>query len=190
MSDRAVAAARPIDHAFRDVVDREDVVAVDELVRNPVRRRALVDSRDRHLLRDRASSTRTCCLRRRRPAAASARPRNSAPRGTRPVLVAPSPIHAIATSVSAAHPRAHRDSGRDRNRVAEHADRADDDRLVVADSPALADVTMWMFRSRPRELASPFAMYWRKISFGRTPIVISAPMLRMSGRTASVRSSA
>ena len=28
-------------------------------------------------------------------------------------------------------------------------------------------------------------MYWRKISRGRTPIVVSAPMLRMSGSTAS-----
>ena len=45
--------------------------------------------------------------------------------------------------------------------------------------------TMWMFRSRPREFDGPFAMYWRKISLGRIPIVISAPMLRISGRTAS-----
>ena len=38
-----------------------------------------------------------------------------------------------------------------------------------------------MLRSRPREFDVPFAMYWRKISRGRTPTVISAPMLRMSG---------
>ena len=42
-----------------------------------------------------------------------------------------------------------------------------------------------MLRSRPRVFDSPLAMYWRKISLGRIPIVISAPMLRISGNTAS-----
>ena len=38
-------------------------------------------------------------------------------------------------------------------------------------APSSGRCTIWMLRSRPRELDSAFAMYWRKISFGRTPIV-------------------
>ena len=62
--------------------------------------------------------------------------------------------------------------------------------ITGSSTSASGRCTMWMLRSRPRELEVPFAMYWRKISSGRTPTVISAPMLRMSGSTASRRSSA
>ena len=62
--------------------------------------------------------------------------------------------------------------------------------MTGSSAPGSGRCTMWMFRSRPRELEVPFAMYWRKISSGLTPTVMSAPMFRISGRIASRRSSA
>ena len=65
-----------------------------------------------------------------------------------PVLVAPSPIQAIATRGLPAHPRAHRDARGDRDRVAEHADRTDDHRLVGVGIGQVDDVDVEIAAAR------------------------------------------
>jgi len=107
-----------------------------------------------------------------------------------PVLVAPSPIHAIAT-------RGSERGLRMRDPIAiPAATGIESPSMLIGPTTTGSSAsssgrwTMWMLRSRPRELLVPFAMYWRKISSGRTPIAINAPMLRISGRIASRRLSA
>ena len=125
----AGAVARAVDHALGDVEYSQHVVAVHQLVRDAVRRRALVDARDRHLLRDwrrvrvlvvlgdhdERDALHGCEV---QPFVERARARGAVP----------DPGHRDARLLH--HPRPHGDARGDRDRVAEHADRSDDHGLV------------------------------------------------------------
>ncbi len=104
-----------------------------------------------------------------------------------PVLVAPSPIHAIATRF---RPRIRAPIAIPAATGIESPSMLIGPTITGSSAPSGGRWTMWMLRSRPREFDSPLAMYWRNISFGLTPIAVSAPMFLMSGRIASLFASA
>jgi hypothetical protein len=126
---RAGAVARAVDHALGDVVHRQHVVAVHQLVRDAVRRGALVDAFDRHLLRDRRRVRVLVIFRDHHERdALDGREVQSFVERARARRAVTDPRHRDARLLP--HPRPHGDAGGDRDRVAEHADRPHDDGLV------------------------------------------------------------
>ena len=175
---RALAGAGAVDHALGDVVDRQHVVAVHHLVRDAVGRGALVDARDRHLLGDRRRVRELVVL-------GDDDERDLLDGGeVQPFVERAGAGRAVADP-------GHGDESRPRIRAPiampaatgiESPSMLIGPTITGSSAPALGrcdDVDVEVAAAGVRVALGHVL---RKISRGRTPIVVSAPMLRMSGQ--------